>query len=340
MSHNAVEPLERWYPVLDDRKTSRFERRSEYPQDQPIRMSRVPIQLPPPSALQLGLDPGRQSLTEPKMYGSRCRSSRTMDFPKAINREQLPPVSQLLTPSSQSSLPSSPFSPQYRLDSPSLTKSFQPSSSPSWPPDSYDRIHPLPYPESLNTPPLGPPHRKFSYPNQTSVTTRLPLRTTSYPYGASREHEHGNAAYSSYAQRSHSDPSPYQHVQPVHLGQSDESLRYDIEERRRPSNNTRSRNRSQHSDSSNAQCVPRAVREEVIPGEGPCYVYEDGSHCRKVIDGETVNASWGVTKAGKPRKRLAVACMTCREKKIKCDPNWPKCVQCDKFGRECKFQIA
>ncbi|OBT68900.1 hypothetical protein VE03_02133 [Pseudogymnoascus sp. 23342-1-I1] len=86
--------------------------------------------------------------------------------------------------------------------------------------------------------------------------------------------------------------------------------------------------------------LPRFVRQADVPGEGICYFYDDGTHCKTVIDGEPVNAHWGVTKAGKPRKRLAIACITCREKKIKCDPDYPRCVQCDKFGRVCKFKNA
>ena len=86
--------------------------------------------------------------------------------------------------------------------------------------------------------------------------------------------------------------------------------------------------------------LPRFVGERDVRGEGPCFFYDDGSHCKTFIDGEPVNAHWGVTKAGKPRKRLAVACLTCREKKIKCDPDYPKCVQCEKFGRVCKFKNA
>ncbi|KAK3325545.1 hypothetical protein B0H66DRAFT_599700 [Apodospora peruviana] len=86
--------------------------------------------------------------------------------------------------------------------------------------------------------------------------------------------------------------------------------------------------------------LPRFVRAQEVPGEGLCYFYDDGSHCKTVIDGEAVNAHWGVTKAGKPRKRLAIACVTCREKKIKCDPDYPRCVQCEKFGRVCKFKNA
>ncbi|KAJ4377378.1 hypothetical protein N0V83_000203 [Neocucurbitaria cava] len=62
----------------------------------------------------------------------------------------------------------------------------------------------------------------------------------------------------------------------------------------------------------------------------------DGTYCRAIIDGEPVNPSWGITKAGKPRKRLAQACLTCREKKIKCEPGYPKCHQCAKSQRVCR----
>ncbi|KAL5116617.1 hypothetical protein ACEQ8H_005495 [Pleosporales sp. CAS-2024a] len=60
----------------------------------------------------------------------------------------------------------------------------------------------------------------------------------------------------------------------------------------------------------------RCVGQREIMNEGLCYVYEDGTYCRAIINGEPVNPSWGITKAGKPRKRLAQACLTCREKKI------------------------
>lgn len=86
--------------------------------------------------------------------------------------------------------------------------------------------------------------------------------------------------------------------------------------------------------------LPRFVGEKEVPGEGMCYFYDDGTYCKTVIDDEPVTPHWGVTKAGKPRKRLAIACITCREKKIKCDPDYPRCVQCEKFGRVCKFKNA
>ncbi|KAG8529832.1 uncharacterized protein KY384_005313 [Bacidia gigantensis] len=86
--------------------------------------------------------------------------------------------------------------------------------------------------------------------------------------------------------------------------------------------------------------MPRVMREEIRPDQGPVWVYEDGTTCPKLINGELVNADWGVTKAGKPRKRLAIACTSCREKKIKCDPAEPKCAQCKKLGRDCKYSTV
>lgn len=80
----------------------------------------------------------------------------------------------------------------------------------------------------------------------------------------------------------------------------------------------------------------RCIAQRDMPGEGLCYIYEDGTYCRAIIDGEPVNPSWGITKAGKPRKRLAQACLTCREKKIKCEPGYPKCHQCAKSQRVCR----
>ena len=95
--------------------------------------------------------------------------------------------------------------------------------------------------------------------------------------------------------------------------------------RRRTEGSSRAPIRSKH-----------CVGQQEVPGEGLCYVFDDGSWCRVVIDGEPVNPSWGVTKAGKPRKRLAQACLTCREKKIKCEPGYPKCHQCAKSQRVCR----
>lgn len=68
------------------------------------------------------------------------------------------------------------------------------------------------------------------------------------------------------------------------------------------------------------------VTESAVPGRGLCYVYNDGSMCQKIINGDAVNPQWGITKAGKPRKRLGQACNKCREKKVFVFP-----VRCHQF---------
>jgi hypothetical protein len=49
---------------------------------------------------------------------------------------------------------------------------------------------------------------------------------------------------------------------------------------------------------------------------------------------------WGTTKAGKPRKRLAQACLNCRHKKIRChsNPSGIKCTQCERTDVHCRFE--
>jgi len=97
---------------------------------------------------------------------------------------------------------------------------------------------------------------------------------------------------------------------------------------------------SSGSDTFDQPRVPRVIREEELPGKGTHDIYDDGTYCPKAIDGESVNRQWGFTKAGRPRKRLAQACTTCREKKIRCDPGsgTSECSQCLKFSRKCRFE--
>ncbi|CAK4034841.1 transcription factor C6 like [Lecanosticta acicola] len=73
-----------------------------------------------------------------------------------------------------------------------------------------------------------------------------------------------------------------------------------------------------------------------VAGEGPCHMYEGGFRIPTHVDGEAVNPAWGLTKANKPRKRLAMACLDCREKKIKCEPGLASCLQCEKAKRPCR----
>lgn len=88
--------------------------------------------------------------------------------------------------------------------------------------------------------------------------------------------------------------------------------------------------------SKRGKSIVRFLRTADIPGKGLCHVYDDGSHLPAYVDGELVNPFWGLTKANKPRKRLALACLDCREKKIKCEPGVPSCLQCEKAKRPCR----
>ncbi|GAB7342961.1 hypothetical protein MBLNU457_g1065t1 [Dothideomycetes sp. NU457] len=97
---------------------------------------------------------------------------------------------------------------------------------------------------------------------------------------------------------------------------------------------------SARSNSFTATTNVECVGQREIPGKGLCFVYKDGGTCPTVIDGEVVNPMWGTTKAGKARKRLAQACLSCREKKIRCEPRLPKCLQCEKSKRECVMPSA
>jgi hypothetical protein len=75
---------------------------------------------------------------------------------------------------------------------------------------------------------------------------------------------------------------------------------------------------------------------QITPQEGTFHIYEDGYRIPAQIDGERVNPQWGLTKANKPRKRLALACLNCRDKKTKCEPGAHGCLQCVKAKRNCR----
>lgn len=81
---------------------------------------------------------------------------------------------------------------------------------------------------------------------------------------------------------------------------------------------------------------PKLMGRVEVPGEGSFYVYEDGTRLPTTVDNEPVNPEWGLTKANKPRKRLASACLDCREKKIKCDYAVNGCGNCVKAKRPCR----
>lgn len=275
-----------------------------------------PYQLPPPRVppnLPFGPDqrPGQ------RQHGDSLEQGRgptpTGTSAPHQRSEQLPSVRQLLTPATTSSSP------------PSLSQSLAP---------------PAPSIEHRDLSYLFRQHKPAPEAQLPSVTSqdRTKSRSESLPQPqtgslpplsqvAPREIKHHGAT------RSDPSTSLFQHS-PYTLHGSPCYEKAPSGELSSPESVSRS------SRSTVSTVLPHVVDERYIEGEGLCYIYADGSHCPKIIEGVPVNANWGITKAGKPRKRLAQACLTCREKKIKCQPNLPKCDQCQKSGRDCRFESA
>ncbi|KAL8674850.1 MAG: hypothetical protein Q9168_000736 [Polycauliona sp. 1 TL-2023] len=313
-------------------------------------------QLPPPQipiGLEFGSDP-RPGFSEPKNYDISSHSRRALEQQRQIFDEprrsyttqhgQLPSVSQLLTPASRPSgvATSPPYSshqsPVRMQNKPEQTSPRQlifQAAPPSAAPVPYQSVYAapsaLPYqlPNQENPSPRAPgyagpsPMPSYALPMQSGHEPNM----ASYPHASIPQPR----VYPSYPQQ---PPHPIAVAAPTQHPPSQADL-YDY-----PSSSGSRSDQSTGNVTQDVKPLPRVVGEQDVPGEGPCWIYEDGSICKKIIDGEHVNAQWGVTKAGRPRKRLAIACTTCREKKIKCDPAEGKCLQCEKCGRECRFTTA
>ena len=307
MGDTYIGPFGRILPVPEKQSESPPPSRTD------PRMIASQVRLPLPTKLNFGSDP-KPGFTDPQRYdSSRWRQSGSPTS-SSSKHEKLPSVNQLLTPAS-------PLSP--------AELSRRPKREPLSPTEAAARhlygwskgaLEELPHPSTQSS----------YFPPQSAAITQQPQ--PHYPVTAAVQLSSSvihHAPYSPPGSRppfpapidSHSYPqAPY--APPIPSGRIDAI--------------------SNPSDASIGASKPAAklIGEQVFPGEGACFVYDDGTHVKKVIDGEVVNGQWGVTKAGKPRKRLAIACLTCREKKIKCDPSEPKCVQCEKSGRECRFSSA
>ncbi|RHZ53980.1 Zn(II)2Cys6 transcription factor [Aspergillus thermomutatus] len=286
-----------------------------------------PYQLPPPrtlESLQFGTDPFLSQRNHEGKGNPRVRSNALGHQP--IVNEQLPSVSELLTPSSRSSQSGSPH--RSRLfsfyhptgDSREVGQSRHTAT--------HHDTGPVP-----RTPQGGPQGRPEAHadPFSRPTTGNLPSLSQMSIYTPGNEARmHASIRTDVPQQLAHQSPfTPQAHAYP------DKEIREE-----NPSPVAHEIGSAAANQPQTAQVRPHVVDERYIEGEGWCYIYADGSHCPKTIDGVAVNANWGVTKAGKPRKRLAQACLTCREKKIKCQPNLPKCDQCQKSGRECRFESA
>lgn len=341
MSRTYLGPFGRYLPVLDVNEPFGPDCETE-----DIESNMATYQLPPPTLptrLQFGSDlsPG---FTEPNRYDTASHPRRFHEPQRPNHDEQsrrtyhepLPSVSQLLTPGSQSSIPASPFSDQHSPD-PSDVGSHPLLLLQNGISDRSVQAGTYPYHGSYENMPIQSQQRDKVDPRVNdyhAISPTMQYQTYSAPPPANGQ------PYGGYSELARQAQYPNQPRQIAPLASSAQFYP------RQPTNyevspsSISGLDSNSHDPANPVKPLPRVVGEQIIPGEGPCWVYEDGSTCKKVIDGEAVNAQWGITKAGKPRKRLAIACTTCREKKIKCDPGDPKCVLCEKYGRECKFTTA
>ena len=323
MSTYFVGPFGRMLPAAD---TPSAERTPDHPANLPVTGSHQ-YQLPPPRAsggLQFGTDPflhHRNQGVKSESGGAPSIRSQSPGIHYASN-EQLPSVSQLLTPTIQTPRSLSPYNPQcfgIYLPNGGTPRHRSPSDSGLVGSGSQDGFR-----GSSAAMDAAPPSHTGNLPSLAHITTQNRRRESQGHPMDFRE-------------------SPTQQMQP---GPLSSPFPYSARYHGRELSGELIASTVPESDSASAghprvtKVRPHVVDEKFIEGAGLCYVYADGSHCPKNVDGEPVNANWGITKAGKPRKRLAQACLTCREKKIKCQPNLPKCDQCQKSGRECRFESA
>ena len=363
MSRTYIGPFGRILPILDGKEPEQ----QLLPVDE-TRTNMTTYQLPPPERLQFGSDtsPG---FTEPMRYNTTSQSRRLVETtsplyseqPRRSSHEQLPPVRQLFLPQS-SDIQMSQYPPQHHNVNQSQRRSNL-SSAPRSVPEQPAPVPQDPY-QGRFSQPILPPHIQVSTSanvqrddlENNSSHRQPPLSHANPHYGLSSYpayvERHPQVLYSATQQIHHASlpNAPQSHQSPpldAHQSQQRTPMNATVQYTQEHCGNyevsltpTPVQQKSPQAAEICIKPMSRVVGDADVPGQGPSWVYEDGTTCKKYIDGEKVNAQWGVTKAGKPRKRLAIACTTCREKKIKCDPAEPKCVQCEKFGRQCRFTTA
>lgn len=323
---------------------------------------RAGLHLPRPP-LNFGSDPSI-GFTDPTRYNTSTHSRKTQEQRFLANddrrpslRDTLPPVRQLLTPASHPSAPSSPYSSQHSAVSSQRRSSLTSSRHGSVPEQGSDHLG---FPQHPPDPEVMPGMQTQTVPSNSRIQPLPHYQDSFQTYNMSQQarlrysHQENIPLTDSgqslilLAQSPGPPPPPLTRPRyPAYEVLDEKPISAHAPVWKDPSGVRTSGQEavvsptpSRHAPTTAVKPGPRVVREDVLPNEGPVWVYQDGSVCPKVIDGEQVNAEWGITKAGKPRKRLAIACTSCREKKIKCDPAEPRCVQCEKNNRVCKFATA
>lgn len=338
-SRTYIGPFGRILPLLPDTQPLASEEQHAPIEGTPSKMTTY--HLPPPAGLQFGSDPF-EGFKEPKQEptnrdrasSDEQRAAAYQDQARRLHHEQLPSVRQLLTPGSQTSIPTSPCSPQHSPQSPESEPPNRRSTAHQRPP----QVTHFNQQASFVTVPDPQCYSEPSFPVKAGYNQFVPPPQIQTPYPMAVPPN--LAPYVGYHVPMQQDQHPHQPRQVAPLTTPNQYYQQPVSSYQPPFAPQAGPSQIVRDAANNIKPLPRLVGEQIVPGEGPCWVYEDGSFCKKEIDGEPVNGQWGVTKAGKPRKRLAIACTTCREKKIKCDPAEPKCVQCEKFGRICRFTTA
>lgn len=306
-----------------------YERRISYPNDQPVPhpYTRPYLELPRP------LEP-RPTLQTSLSEASGIQRRQEPFGPNVDQRAQgqnLPSVRDILSPPPQTSRPPA-YNPTWHAPS---GPSVQPRSNDGW-----YRSESAYLPHTLHRPANATPSAQ---PQQTRVF-EVPILDTS-PVSRQSSQAFPNSPYGygySSAVRDYADGQPERHGEPLpgsyvtNGAPSPYSSSTHDELPLRSPLPAHERAEPPAYPSTGAENQKKYLGVRSVAGEGAYHFYEGGYRIPTHVDGEQVNPAWGLTKANKPRKRLALACLDCREKKIKCEPGVSSCLQCEKAKRPCR----
>lgn len=300
-----IGPFGRILPVPDGSEPER-----EYLPCDETRTNMTTFSLPPPDRLQFGSD-ASPGFTDPTRYNTTTQSSRTDEPTNAIykeisrqaHHEHLPSLRHILTPTSQSSIAQYP--PQQSPSHVQQRSTFF-SDHRGMVPDLHIR-HPWYSPYQASFP-------QSQLPTQAQLVENLnPQRDD---YQSSLSTQHFPSSYASLSQGPVQLPYPSQPQQiavpnvllpqqllPVDQPQQPQILPVNSPVQYYPDhrgshdtvlNPGSGPEQGEASIANHVKPLPRVTGEGDIPGEGPSWFYEDGTSCKKMIDGEPVNAQWGV----------------------------------------------
>ena len=325
------------YPGLTQAKSSRpyspYERRGSYSNDQThgFAYNRPHLELPRPLEPRPTL---QSSLSEASGIQRRHEPFRGPLSPEFRSQGQnLPGLRDILSPGPHQS--SSSYTTTWNAPGPPLSSQHHVESH-------YIQQAAL-HPPMTIYPPTDPgaryqiqPTKQFEVPilETSPVGKQIPPSLPLSPYST---YPDSSRDYSNFQAERHSQISASSHLTNGVSSPFTPAALDDAQYRSPAATYDRSSNSAYVATSADSQKKYLGVKQ--VPGEGEFHVYEGGFRLPTQVDGEQVNPAWGLTKANKPRKRLALACLDCREKKIKCEPGATSCLQCEKAKRTCRRYV-